>query len=121
MTSKSFAMICRVLIVSLLMFSFQSASAGMIGTDRVTGAGSAQPERAQISGLIARDDVSRQLQALGVDIKTAQDRVAVLSDDEARSLAGKLQSVPAGADSSGWWIAVAVIVVVLAWWYWGRR
>jgi hypothetical protein len=45
----------------------------------------------------------------------------MLSDEEARSLAGKLDSVPAGADSSGWWIAAAIVVVVLAWWYWGRR
>jgi hypothetical protein len=114
-------MICRALIVSLLMFSFNSATAGMIGTDRATGVGSAQTERAHIGSLLARDDVSRQLQALGVDIKTAQDRVAMLTDDEARSLAGKLDSLPAGADSSGWWIAAAIVVVALAWWYWGRR
>lgn len=120
MTSKSFGMVCRALILSLLVFSFQSATAGMIGTERVTGLGSAQMERSQINSLIARDDVTRQLQALGVDLKAAQDRVAMLSDDEARSLAGNLQNLPAGADS-GWWIAAAIIVVVLAWWYWGRR
>jgi len=120
MTSKSFAMVCRVLIVSLLVFSFQSASAGMIGTDRVAGVGSAQAERTHINGLLAREDVSRQLQALGIDVKTAQDRVAMLTDDEARALAGKLQSAPAGAGSE-WWIAVAVVIVVLAWWFWGRR
>jgi hypothetical protein len=120
MTSKSFAMVCRALILSLLVFSFQSATAGMIGTERVTGVASAQVERSQISGLLARDDVARQLQSLGVDLKTAQHRVAMLSDEEARSLAGDLQSVPAGADS-GWWIAAAIVVIVLAWWYWGRR
>jgi cobalamin biosynthesis Mg chelatase CobN len=120
MTSTSFAIVCRALILSLLVFSFQSATAGMIGTDRVTGVGSAQAERSQLSDLIARSDVARQLQSLGVDPKAAQDRVAMLSDEEARSLAGNLQSVPAGADS-GWWIAVAIVVVALAWLYWGRR
>jgi hypothetical protein len=120
MMSKSFAMICRALVLSLLVFSFQSATAGMIGTDRVAGIGSAQAERSQLSGMLAREDVARQLQTFGVDLKTAQDRVAMLSDDEARSLAGNLQNVPAGADS-GWWIAAAIVVIVLAWWYWGRR
>ena len=120
MTGKSFAMVCRALILSLLVFSFQSATAGMIGTDRVTAVGSAQAERSQISSLLARDDVARQLQSLGVDLKTAQDRVAMLTDEEARSLAGNLQSVPAGADS-GWWIAVALIIIGVTWWYWGRR
>ena len=44
---------------------------------------------------------------LGVDPKAAQDRVATLTDAEARALAGNLQSVPAGADAAG------VIVVLL--------
>ena len=52
MTRKSFAMVCRALILSLLVFSFQSATAGMIGTDRVTGVGSAQSERSQISSCL---------------------------------------------------------------------
>jgi hypothetical protein len=120
MTCKSFAMVCRALILSMLMFSLQSATAGMIGTDQVAGVGSAQTERSHISSLLARADVTRQLHSFGVDVKTAQDRVAMLTDEEARSLAGNLQNVPAGADS-GWWIAAAIIVVVLAWWYWGRR
>jgi hypothetical protein len=113
-------MVCRALILSLLVFSFQSATAGMIGTDRVAGVGSAQTERSLISGLLARDDVARQLQSLGVDLKTAQDRVAMLSDEEARSLAGNLESLPAGADS-GWWIAVAIVIIAVSWWFWGRR
>ena len=120
MKSQSFAMICRALVVSLLVFSFQSATAGMIGTDRVAGIGSAQAERSQLSGMLAREDVARQLQSLGVDLQSAQDRVAMLSDEEARSLAANLQNVPAGADS-GWWIALAIVVVALSWWYWGRR
>ena len=43
---------------------------------------------------------------MGVDVNAAQERVAALTDDEARSLAGKLGAVPAGADDDGWWIAV---------------
>jgi hypothetical protein len=120
MTSKCFAKVCRALILSLLVFSFQSATAGMIGTDRVTGAGSAQAERSHIGSLLEREDVARQLQSFGVDLKTAQERVAMLTDEEARSLAGKLDSVPAGAGGE-WWIAVAIIIVAVTWWYWGRR
>ncbi|MGZ8210034.1 MAG: PA2779 family protein [Burkholderiales bacterium] len=120
MRSRSFALICRALMLSLLLSSFQSARAGMIGTDHVTAVGSAQLERTHISGLLARDDVSRQLQALGVDLKTVQERVAMLTDEEARSLAGNLQSVPAGADAGGV-IVVLLIAGALAWWFWGRR
>jgi hypothetical protein len=45
-----------------------------------------------------------------------QDRVAVLTDDEARDLAGKLHSVPAGA-SGGWAIAILVLVIMGFWWW----
>jgi hypothetical protein len=120
MTSIGFAAVCRALILFMLVFSFQSARAGMIGTDHATGVGSAQVERTHISGVLARDDVSRQLQALGVNAKAAQDRVPMLTDDEARALASDLQSVPAGADAAGV-IVVLLIAGAVWWWFWGRR
>ena len=111
--------ICRLLIVSLLFFSFQT-SAGMIGTDQVASA-SPQADRMHIQSMLTRAEGASQLQALGVDLKAAQDRVAAMTDEEARSLAGKLHSAPAGADSDGWWIAAVVVVAVLIWWWWARR
>ena len=113
-------MICRCLIVSLLFLSFQS-TAGMIGTHQVAGVPSAQADRAQIQTALSRADVASQLQAVGVDVAMAKDRVAAMTDDEARSLAGKLDAVPAGAGSEGWWIVAIIVVAVLVWWYWGRR
>jgi hypothetical protein len=111
-------MICRLLVVSLLFFSYQS-TAGMIGTEQVASAVSAQADRMQIQSALSRADVASALQSMGVDVKTAQERVAALTDEEARSLAGKLGSVPAGANSDGWWIAVIVVaVVLLVWWRW---
>ncbi len=112
-------MICRMLIVSLLFFSYH-ASAGMIGTDQVVSA-APQADRAHIQNLMSRADVVNQLQALGEDVNAAKARVAAMTDDEARSLAGKLHSVPAGADSDGWVIAAVIVVAVLLWWWWARR
>ena len=113
-------MLCRFLIVSLLFLSFQS-TAGMIGTDRVAGVASAQADRVQIQTVLNRADVASQLQAMGVDVALAKDRVAAMTDEEARSLAGKLNALPAGAGAI-WWVWVLVAVgAVAAWWYWGRR
>jgi hypothetical protein len=117
MKSRFVAVVCRLLIVSLAFLSYQSTAA-MIGTDQVAVAGAAQGDRALIGSMLSRADVARQLQSFGVDVKTAQERVAALTDDEARSLAGKLQQVPAGASSSGWWIAAIVVVALLLWWRW---
>jgi hypothetical protein len=112
-------MLCRTLIVSLMFFSFHT-SAGMIGTEHVGAVSAAHTERMQIQSVMSRAEITSQLQALGIDTKTAQERVAALTDDEARSLAGKLDSLPAGAGDE-WWIAAIVVVAVLAWWYFGRR
>lgn len=109
--------ICRLLIVSLLLFSYQS-TAGMIGTDQVASALSPQSERMQIQSVLSRADVAGALQAMGVDVSTAKERVAALTDDEARALAGKLHNVPAGADGNGWLIVIVVALVALAWWRW---
>ena len=119
MKSGRIAMICRMLIVSLLFFSYQS-TAGMIGTESIASAPSAQTERMQIQSALSRAEVASQLQALGVDVKLAQARVAAMTDDEARSLAGKLPTAPAGADD-GWVIVAVIVVAVLLWWWWARR
>ena len=120
MKSGSFAMMCRVLIVSLLFFSYQS-TAGMIGTEQIASPPSAQSERMQIQSALSRAEVTSQLQALGVDMKLAHERVAAMTDDETRSLAGKLPAVPAGASDDAAWIVVIVIVGVLLWWWWAKR
>ena len=113
-------MICRFLVVSMMLLPFQSIQAGMIGTDQMAPVASAQADRAAVLSLMSRSDVTSQLQTLGLDPKAAQDRVAALTDEEVRTLAGQLNSLPAGADS-GWWIAAVVIVGVLIWWTYYRR
>ena len=107
-------MMCRVLVVSMMLLPFQTVQAGMIGTDQMASVASAQADRASVLSLMSRADVASQLQAMGLDPKVAADRVAAMTDEEVRTLAGKLDSVPAGA-SSGWWIAGVIIVAVLIW------
>jgi hypothetical protein len=91
----------------------------MIGTGEIASAVSAQAERTQIQSGLSRADVLAALQSMGVDVKTAKERVAALTDEETRSLAGKIGALPAGADSDGWLIALIVVaVVLLVWWRW---
>lgn len=113
-------MLCRFLVVSMMLLPFQTIQAGMIGTDQMASAASAQTDRASVLSLINRSDVASQLQALGLDPKVAADRVAAMTNEEVRTLAGQLDSLPAGA-MNGWWIAAIVIVGVLIWWAYYRR
>ena len=112
---------CRLLVALMIWTPYQIATAGMIGTDQVVTA-STQVERDAVLGFVNRGDVARQLQSLGIDPKTAQDRIAALSDQEVQSLAGKIQSVPAGADSGDVAIAILVIagIAVVVWYLWKR-
>ena len=111
-------MISRLLIVSLLMLPFQSIQAGMVGTDQVSARTSAQADRAMVLSVISRADVASQLQAMGLDASTAGDRVAAMTNDEVRSLANQIDSLPAGASSSGWAWAAVIIIAIVIWYMW---
>jgi hypothetical protein len=111
--------LCRLLIVLMAWSPVQFAQAGMIGIDQVASAAS-QADRTAVLQFLGRADVTSQLQALGVDSATAKDRVAAMTDLEVRSLAGKIQSMPAGADSTGT-IILLVVIGFAVWWIWFRR
>ena len=105
------------MMVSILLLPFQMIHAGMIGADQAAAAASAQADRASVLSLMNRSDVASQLQTLGLDPQTAKDRVAAMTDKEVRSLAGNLDSLPAGALSDWGWAAVIIIAIVI-WYNW---
>jgi hypothetical protein len=108
-----------MLILSMVLLPF-STQAGMIGTDQVVANATAQADRAKIVDFVARADVQKQMEVLGLTTATAADRVAALTDEEVQRIAGKIDSLPAGAASSGtWWAVAAVIVIaVVVYLYW---
>ena len=113
---------CRLLVALMIWTPYQFATAGMIGTEQVVTASSAQADRALVTSFLNRGDVAQQLQSLGLSSKAAQDRVASLTDQEVQQLAGKIQSLPAGADGADVAIGILVIaaIVVLVWYLWKR-
>jgi hypothetical protein len=116
MNATIMRIIGRLLIVSMLALPFQTTvNAAMIGTDQAASAPSALAQRANLLSTVARPDVARQLQALGVDANTAKERVAAMTDAEVQSLAGNIGALPAGADSSGWGWAILIALVIWAW------
>ena len=90
MKTATTKMLCRVLIVSMFAMPFQAARAGMIGTPQALGAATAQSDRAAVLGAMSRSDVAGQLQAQGVDLRAATERVASMTDQEVHALAGQL-------------------------------
>ena len=109
--------ICRLLIVLMAWTPFQIAQAGMIGTDQVVASSSAA-DRNAVLNFVSRADVAGQLQSFGLDPSTAKDRVAAMTDEEVRTLAGRINAMPAGADGSG--LLLLIIIIAVIWWVWKR-
>lgn len=82
------------------------AMAELIGTETLLEQQDRGRHLERVDGFLARDDVRRQLESLGVDPADARLRVAGLSDAELARLAQHMDEQPAGG-------ALAVLGVVL--------
>ena len=105
--------ICRLLAVSLIALPYApQTQAGMIGVDEALAA-QRQAERGKLQGFLARADVQKQLAVLGVGPAAAAERANALTDDEVQQLAGRIDSLPAGADISTAGLLLVLIVILL--------
>jgi hypothetical protein len=107
--------ICRMLIVCMATFPF-STYAGMVGTDQVVAAAQSQGARDKVRDFVGRHEVSNQLQSLGISPTAAQARVNAMTDVEVASIAGQIDSLPAGGNS-GWAILAVLLIIGLVWYY----
>ena len=109
--------IAYLLAVAMLTVSMPMAPAmaGMVSTEQVIEAASADQSRESVMRFLERDDVRRQMEALGVDPDEAAARVGSLSDAEVEQIAGRLEELPAGESAAGAIIGafVAVLLVLL--------
>lgn len=107
----------RLLIVLMVWTPYQVAQAGMIGTDQAA-APSSQADREAVSSFVSRADVAGRLQSMGLDAGTAKGRIAAMSDAEVAYLAGRIEQLPAGADTGG--IILLILIIAAIWWVWKR-
>ena len=87
-----------------------------IGTDQVVTASTADADRALVTSFLNRSDVAQKLQSMGLSAKSAQDRVASLSDQEVQQIAARIDSLPAGGDAVG--IVLLILVLAAIWYVW---
>ena len=99
------------LLITGLLLQAAPAPAALVPTDEVL-ATQANEQRDRIQAFLNRQDVQAQLQQYGVSPDEAKARVNALTDDEAGSLAGKLDSLPAGG-VIGEIIGAALIVFIV--------
>jgi len=115
-----YKLVARILILSMVWMPF-SLQAGMVGTDMVAASAQDQMNRDKVATFVARGDVVRQFESLGLSASTAQERVNALTQEEVNRIAGKIDELPAGA-SSGWaWAAGIIIVGLIIWMVWYKK
>ena len=114
-----YKLMSQLLMVSMVLLPF-SAQAGMIGTDQAIASGQDLANRDKVRDFVSRGDVIKQFEALGLTSTSAQERVNAMTQDEVNRIAGKIDALPAGADSGWGWIAVVLIVGAIVWWVWYR-
>jgi hypothetical protein len=110
----------RRLVATLLAVSLShaglvhaAASAGASPTAQLIGAeqvASGVSGRALLEQTLARADVAAALEARGVSVLAARERVAALTDAEAAQVAAQIDQAPAGADGV---IGTIVFIFVL--------
>jgi Family of unknown function (DUF6627) len=90
-----------------------TASAGIVETQQFATEISMEERRSEIQALMAREDVTRELYAMGVDAEEAQKRIASLSDAELQRLHAQLDELPAGSGVLGAILIVVLILILL--------
>ncbi|HYP79514.1 MAG TPA: PA2779 family protein [Steroidobacteraceae bacterium] len=104
--SKWRAAAVAVLAVAITNVGFlNAAQAGIVATNAIVRT-DRDANMATIRDQLDRSEVKAQMEKMGVDAASVDQRIAALSDSELHSLAKQMQDAPAGGD------AIAVIGVV---------
>ena len=112
MKAFSVRFICNLVILSTIVLPYSAhTQAALIGTQQAIA--NVQAQRDKVQGFVARADVQNQLAALGLGAAAASERVNALTDDEVQQLAGKIDSLPAGADGGSVIFVLLVVVLVI--------
>ena len=97
-------------VLSTTLFT-QILSAQMASTEAIMGNSVSSKEK--LVQIIAREDVVKRFEALGVDPAMVQARVASMTDEEASKISHQIDTLPAGADAGATIIGAIVFIFVV--------
>ena len=100
--------IIRILILALSL-ALPQAHAGLVSADAAQAAG----DREKVKALIARPELAREIEKLGIPPQEAAARVDAMNAAEVRELAGRLDALPAGGAISNQELLLLIILILL--------
>lgn len=102
-----------LLIFAMLSLGFNHVAYGaMVSTQAIISAEKSQHQRTQLRDLLSREAVQEQLMAMEVDPAEAILRVESMTDEEIQTLAGQLETLPAGGGVTGLLVLALVVLVI---------
>jgi hypothetical protein len=115
MTTPTRRLIAAIVAASLVPLGMAHAAPVAVSPDALLSAeqvAAAPAGRALLEQTLQRADVVAALQARGVDVAAARDRVAALTDAEAAQVAAQIDAAPAGGDVLGTIVFIFVLLLV---------
>lgn len=111
---RTHGLLLRLVSVSIVFLGFaQAAPAGMIDTTYLLDNDARAASLNRLEVLLARKDVGRQLEVLGVDPQLVVERLNGLSDAELLELEAQIDSKIAGGDALAIIGAVFLVLLIL--------
>ena len=101
-----------LLAMSLLGVQIAPAQAGIVSTGQVLAAEQGKLDRDELVSLLEREDLQRQLSALGVDAQHAKARVAALTDAEVAQINKRVAELPAGGSALGVVLFIFIVFII---------
>lgn len=99
-------------VLSITLFA-QVSWAQIASTEAVLERPVSVSSHEKVSQFIAREDVAKSFETMGVDPKMVETRIALMSDDEVSKISSQIDTLPAGGDFGGIIGAVVFVFVVL--------
>ncbi len=87
--------------------------AAMVSTERVISEEATTEDRARVMNFLAREDVRREMEGLGIDPEEAAARAKALSDEEIARVANTLDETAAGEGSVGVIVGALLLIFVI--------
>jgi hypothetical protein len=99
------------IVLLLVSTSYQSASAAMIGTEKLLQTETPQEKRAYLQQFMVREEVKGALIARGIDPLEAQLRIQSLTDDEVQLIAAKIDDLSAGGGVEIFSLIIIAVII----------
>ncbi len=112
---RRFRWLCSLIAIvfALTAIPVPAAQAKLVSTQTLAAGAAADNARARIEAMLERAEVQAQLVALGVDPQAAHDRVAALSDAQAKTLAKHIDNTPAGGSTLTFLVGIGLVVFLV--------